>query len=109
MRTSSEGLGVPGVGGLRAQLGKGGKRLGAGLLQQGSRPSQAQAKRPGAPAGVCRGPGGGQNGLRPLERSPGPPQGAPEVLVAGRHLLQQAGDVESSGTHAGCAAVRGRE
>lgn len=70
MGTSSEGLGVPGVGDLRAQLGKGGKRLGAGLLQQGSRPSQAQAKRPGAPAGVCRGPGGRPERAEAPEKEP---------------------------------------
>lgn len=40
-------------GDLRAQHSKGGKRLGAGLLQQGSRPRQAQE----VPVGVCRGVG----------------------------------------------------
>lgn len=30
-------------------------------------------------------------------------QGAPEVLVAGCHLLQEAGDVEGGGAHGGCA------
>lgn len=40
-------------GDLRAQHSKGGKRLGAGLLQQGSRPRQAQE----VPEGVCRGVG----------------------------------------------------
>lgn len=34
----------------------------------------------------------------------GPAAGAPEVLVAGRHLLQEAGDVEGGGAHGGCAA-----
>ena len=33
-----------------------------------------------------------------------PAAGAPEVLVAGRHLLQEAGDVEGGGAHGGCAA-----
>lgn len=31
-------------------------------------------------------------------------QDAPEVLVAGCHLLQEAGDVESGGAHGDCAA-----
>lgn len=70
---------------------------------------QAQAGPGGTRGGLQGGWGGNQNGLRSLERRPGPPQGAPEVLVAGGHLLQQVGDVESSGTHACCAAGCGRE
>lgn len=82
------------------------EEFGGGAVEAGQ---QAQAGPGGTRGGLPEGGRGDQNRLRSLERSPGPPQGAPEVLVAGGHLLQQVGDVESSGTHAGCAAGCGRE
>lgn len=102
--TSLEGLGAPSVGDLRSQSSKGGKRLGAGLLCRAAGPARPRRRGRGLPQGSARGQGDGWDRLRPLKTSPEPPQGAPEVFVAGRHLLQQAGDVEGTGTHAGCAA-----
>lgn len=71
-------------------------------------PARPRRRGRGLPQGSAGGGAGEQRGgrdrLRPLKTSPEPPQGAPEVFVAGRHLLQQAGDVEGTGTHAGCAA-----
>lgn len=72
--------------------------------------------RAGAPGGMrgggCKGPGGQRPELREGKAggsgrggpARGPAAGAPEVLVAGRHLLQEAGDVEGGGAHGGCAA-----
>lgn len=96
--------GAPSVGDLRSQRSKGGKRLGAELLCRAAGPARPRRRGRGLPQGSARGQGDGWDRLRPLKTSPEPPQGAPEVFVAGRHLLQQAGDVEGTGTHAGCAA-----
>lgn len=102
--------GAPSVRGLERPAQQRREEAGGGAVSAGSRPSQAQAKRTGAPTGLCRRAGeqgDGRDRLRPLKTSPEPPQGAPEIFVAGRHLLQQAGDVEGTGTHAGCAAACG--
>lgn len=98
------GWGAPSAGDLRGQRSKGGKRLGAGLLRRAAGRARPRRSGRGLPQGSAGGQGGGRDRLRPLQTNPEPPQGAPEVFVAGRHLLQQAGDVEGTGTHAGCAA-----